>query len=148
MGKQDVGQGDRVEYEELPPGSGIWHTVTKATDIKPPESTGSRADFSDLETPVGSKSYKPGGSGDHSACTFDLNYDPDEVTHGQILADRDAQVTQRYWRVQLRDSATGAVQATITWLGSVGKAGIGQIQRDDPRKLPVEVNVDEKPVRT
>lgn len=139
---QDIGHGDRIQYENLPIGSGDWVTVVHAVNITPPKGTGSKADFTDLETAKGGKNMKPGATVDWSAASFETKYDPTEVSHGQCLVDQEERI-QRRWRILLRDSSTGATQATQTWTG-VAEGGLNQIGKDEGYTLAISVSVDDK----
>lgn len=144
---EGIGQNTRLSLEE-PAGSGTFIPVPGVKDgLTPPVGTPARRDASNLETPVGGKSYKPAASAEWAACTGEANYDPDAQAHGILLADGPGagQLQQRKYRIEWRHPITGAVEKTMTWTGSVGKAGLGQAQRDGGRPLAFEINVDEMP---
>jgi hypothetical protein len=136
----DIGYNDRLEYEELPLGSGSWTTVHQARNITTPKKTASKVDFTHLESADRTKESKP-GMGEWSSASFEALYDPANASQGQILADT-LTYPQRNFRILLRNSVSGATEETWTFLGHVEEAGLAQIEADSAHLLQGSIAVD------
>ncbi len=86
---QDTGFKDRIEYEALPLGSGVWTAIHKAINITSGAFERRDADNSHLESPNNVDEKVPAGAAvqDYS---FSARYDHTDASHGQCFADNTA----------------------------------------------------------
>jgi hypothetical protein len=77
-----------------------------------------------------------------SSCSFETLYDPTNAIQGQLLSDGIAAPPPRNFRALLRDSITGALVETWSFLGHIEEIGLGEINVEGARILSGTIAMD------
>jgi len=91
------GKGAQLQYESTPGGGG-YQTVAGARNITGPGGTVEQIDVTSHDT-IGNFRERISGLQDPGELSAEVNFDPNDATHVQLLSDKNAG-TERKWRVR------------------------------------------------